>query len=157
MPRHKTSTVLKPETVKISLKMSWSILIDVKLKRLTVDICRLHGKSIRQTFEAYALYIVRSWAEKGDPDENQQASSWGLQKSMMPVSKHAAWSLMRPPQWFGMIWHNRTDTVNYNRFSEREKKNKHQSSKTIQDAYHVYKHLSFNRWQWEACWDTMQH
>ena len=45
--------------------------------------CRLHGKSIRQIFEAYALYIVRSWAEKGDPDENQQASSWGLQKSMM--------------------------------------------------------------------------
>ena len=76
MPRHKTSTVLKPETREIFV-MSWSILIDVKLKRLTVD-CM--GKSIRQTFEAYALYIVRSWAEKGDPDENQQASSWGLQK-----------------------------------------------------------------------------
>lgn len=25
-----------------------------------------------RTHLAYALYIVRSWAEKGDPDENQQ-------------------------------------------------------------------------------------
>ena len=50
MPRYKASTVLKPATAKSSLKMSLSILIDVKLKCLIVDcMASPFGKHLRLT------------------------------------------------------------------------------------------------------------